>query len=480
VSLIGTLEQLDLPSVLQRIETHTKTGLLVAKQGVQWVEFYFRQGRLMCIGPVRTHATLGERLLHAGLISQQAWQETLAVIGSEPLTEMRIALTLIDLGYVGHEALRTWATQRALEVLHALLHWTQGEVYFEELVSPPADRLLVAMAVTSLLAVPPIAAPLPAPEPEKTNTTIAGGTADVTSTPTMAISSDFGTAATPPAMQQLMDESPSKPAKQNTFSIDVAKVPTLFDTPQFFTGHPAPSTPTQTTDITLSILRSNSADLSGDVPFTPITLQNDTSSVASPADPDQPVQPSEPVLVASAAASRIDTSFMQPDMVLVQADVSALVDRNPSMQITPDQWRLLTRVDGQTSLGKACQDLLMSPEQVCQVAGELMALGLIHVVSPTQAQAREFSPREKEYVIAHTQNASIAPTHQAPTTLPFTDVIQQFSPPLAFETYSQWGNGGNGATFVPGRGWVAPSQSPRLSGPLAIQNGMYTPVLGRS
>ena len=146
------LEQIDLSSVLRRLETYSKTGLMVIIHENQWVELYFRDGRLMCIGPVRTNANLGERLLKDGVISPVALKETLLVIGSAQRNETRMALTLMDLGYVSHEGLRTWATHNATEVLRALLSWTSGEVSFGEDAIPPTDRLLVALSVSALLA----------------------------------------------------------------------------------------------------------------------------------------------------------------------------------------------------------------------------------------------------------------------------------------------------------------------------------------
>src|SRR6266852_5570974 len=105
----------------------------------------------MCIGPVRPNATLGDRLLQAGVISKQALQAAISTIGIAEPGETRIALTLMDLGYVSHERLRVWATKEASEVIHVLLTWQSGELYFEERQPPPTDRLLVALSPTSLL-----------------------------------------------------------------------------------------------------------------------------------------------------------------------------------------------------------------------------------------------------------------------------------------------------------------------------------------
>ena len=172
------LEQVDLSSVLRRVETYSKTGLMVVRQEGQWVELYFRDGRLMCLGPIRTNATLGERLLKDGVISPVALKETLLVVGNAQQSETRMALTLMDLGYVSHEELRAWATYNAIEALSVLLSWKSGEVSFEEEATPPSDRLLVALSVSALLSsivpatpVPTTSAPQPAPVPVKSRAT---------------------------------------------------------------------------------------------------------------------------------------------------------------------------------------------------------------------------------------------------------------------------------------------------------------------
>src|SRR5947209_16379409 len=138
--------------------------MLVIKQEVLWVELYFRDGRLMCIGPVRPNATLGDRLLQAGVISAQALQETISTTGIAQPGETRIALTLMDLGYVSHEGLRAWATKEAREVIQVLLKWQGGEIYFKDGWQPPTDRLLVALSPAALLH--PAAGAIPVPQPQ--------------------------------------------------------------------------------------------------------------------------------------------------------------------------------------------------------------------------------------------------------------------------------------------------------------------------
>ncbi|MDQ2884810.1 MAG: DUF4388 domain-containing protein [Chloroflexota bacterium] len=409
MSLIGTLEQFNLSSVLQRVEAHTKTGLLTVRPGTHTVELYLRDGRLMCIGPVRTNATLGERLLQDNIISRHALQETLLAVGNARYSETRMALTLMDLGHVSHEGLRAWATGKATEVLQVLLAWTSGDVYFDEDVTPPGDRLLVALSISALLSAIPASA----------SAVISSGNA-----------------------QTFMGQ--EEPAQSQAASAHpVPNVPTLVNASDLLSDDDPPPTAVFSTDA-FSSLRSPERAPSGSLV--------DAATIY-------------PAVVAVPTPARyIDTSFMRPDMVLTPLDLSAVRERNPQIQLTPDQWRLLTRVDGCTSLQMACLELSMTPDMVRQVAGELMAENLIQLSLPAQLQTNEFSPVSRELLSSGLNYGLGAPGYATPSAplwspvLPSSDVLPQFATSVPFETQSQWGNGGNNASFVPGRGWIASPQ----------------------
>ena len=412
MSRIGTVEKIHVANVLQRIETFTKTGLLVIKQDTQWVEFYCREGRLLCVGPIRTDATLGERLLQDGVISLQALQETMLTIGSAVPSETRIALTLMDLGYVTREELRAWAAEKTEAVLSAVLSWSTGELHFDEDSDPPSERLLVSLSISTLLA---------------------------------ALPSMHVTPQATPVVQHVVQERTQvkEQALRASTAWDASKAATLYDPAQFL-AEPSMSTPS----------------ISAGTLLPSFTTAIHTDPVMPPTPPQTPPpMPSVPV-TALASTRRLDTSFMQPDMVLVPADLSTLPEQH--IQVTPDQWRLLTRVDGLTSLQDACVVLKMRAEDVCRVAGELISERLVQVVPPSIHEIQEMSPASQNLLQSGLSNGLALPgyaaTMQSPwgNVLPVSDMHPQFSPTL--ETRSQWGNGGNGATFVPGQGWVAPIQ----------------------
>lgn len=453
MSLIGTLEQLNLTNILQRIEMYEKNGMLVLQQGETWAELYIRGGRLVCIGPVRTTMTLGDQLQQEGIISPQALQDTYQTLRGAQPGEMRMALALMERGYVGHEDFRGWATKKALETLKVLLTWTNGEIYFEEDIVPEPDRLLVALSISALLSSLPVSTPVPQQS---------------------ALNGFYANKE-----QEQPKSSPAIPATPAPFALsvspqDISKIPTLTSSAQFLLDSTSGDIPFPTTEalspamadpeISSSLPTSQalfapamaasespfSASLPGvQMPFTP---------VASFTPPQRATMPTTP--------KYIDTSFMRPDMVLVPVDLSTLREQNPSVQLTPEQWRLLTRANGYTSLQTACQELGMLPEQICHIAGTLLTEGLIQLALPTGTQLmNELSPVSQGLVTSGLSNGYVAPGPAATPVQPWASGFSpsesgpRFSSSLPFETQSQWGNGANGATFVPGQGWVAASQS---------------------
>ncbi|HLX38951.1 MAG TPA: DUF4388 domain-containing protein [Ktedonobacteraceae bacterium] len=437
MSFISTLEQLHLPEVLQRIEVHSKTGLLIVKQDTVWVEFYFRNGRLMCIGPVRADAPLEKRLLQAGVISPQALHEALRAIGMAQPGETRLVITLMDLGYTNREDLRAWATREAVDVLSVLLHWRSGDIRFDDDIQPQNDPLLVALSPAALLA----ACPLP-PAPEPSSARIA----EVSPRLQEAQLQSLPIFSAPVSASALISPAMSGYVSASPFLADV---------------QPMPESPLPTADVM----------------FEGSQFTSPTTSL-----------PAEPTWVATPfTLPCIDTSFMRPEMVLIPADISHVREQNPQFQLTPEQWRLLTRVDGQTSLQMIHQALAWPADFVCRVAGELIVQGLLRIITPVAQTPFELSPVSRDMIASGFGNGYVSPGAAAATAQPWaaisptTDALPpSFTVPVPgvpFETVSQWGNGGNGATFVPGRGWVTGPQSfqpPQPSGPLTLTNGAYS------
>ncbi len=450
------LEQLDLSSILQRVEMHAKTGLLVVDKGEHRVELYFRDGRLMALGPMHSPLSLGEQLCQMGYISTSALQQVLALIGNKHFSEISLASKLIELGYVNQDQLRSWATRRAQEAIRTITGWSSGTVSFEEQKMPPADRLLVAVAISSFLSSQPSSIPV---------------------TPQSSLLSSSSAAVSQLMYEQVRQAAsvgPTIPETPTMVPADVSNIPTLLEAAQFI----------ESSSLLSASALLGFADEGSPSPMkTRSTNEMQSLSLSSGSVPVLPrLQQSQPMPVL-AAPQQVDISYMQPDMVLASADMTQLVESNAQIQITPDQWRVLTRVDGHTSLKRASQELLMAPSQLCVVAGGLVALGIIRVVMPEHQPIKEFSPVSKEYAMAGLNNgyvmpgAAVAPTPPWAAALPSSDVMPQQMSPSTFETRSQWGNGGNGATFVAGYGWAVRSNSPQsFSAERPVASVMPSPV----
>lgn len=417
MSRIGILGKLNIANVLERVELFTKTGLLVIKQDTQWVEFYCREGKLLCTGPIRTDATLGERLLQDGVISAQVLQKTMLALGDAVPSETHIALTLMNLGFVKREELRAWTAQKTEEIIRVGLAWTSGDIFFEENSAPPAERLLVALSISTLFA------------------------------SANAVNSVEQVAAYSQSVAQ--EQSPVANVQESKPAIrDASQTPTLVDAAQFFgpAAQNSLQTPPVSPYLSASALLPSFENAITTGPIVPPALQSSPSLMPETTPP-------------LTLTKQINTSFMQPNMVLLPGNLWEQQDQQ--VQITPEQWQLLARTNGYTTLQDVCTALHLEAEKVCRIAGQLVAEQIVRVVFPQAIELHEMSPASREIENSGLGHGIVTPGQAATMQTTWgnahpSSMGSQFSPTL--ETQSQWGNGGNGAKFVPGQGWVASVQ----------------------
>jgi len=474
-------------------------------QGTQSVELYFNDGQLMCVGPVRADCTLAERLAQDGMISQQALEDVMHILEPASLCEASIARTLVTLEYIQRDDLRTWMTQKIIEVFRVLLTWKSGSIDFVENVGKPAERLLVSLSISSLLDM------LSIPTNSKLQTS------DDTPLEEYAAMETQLMAASQPSHQSFTRQESSprhavelkkvqslqEPAQKGSTStatlskLDITQAATLYESSQFsarptesplplpasalHTVLPMPDMPDTT--MPASSLFDMDVLLSG--------LHDSTIS-----GPDFPLRVA-PLATTPAPYSpqrKVNIPVMKADMVMIPADFSN--SREQYVEITPEQWQLLTRVDGKTSLEEVCHVYQLSPEHVLRTASQLIVAMLIEVVPPHMAQAQqsssvlplqpptpeELSPTSRELITAGLHNGLVAPGSYASFASPWGDVLPDsdiVQLPPSLETQSQWGNGGNGASLVLGQGWVAPVerlQSVPSNGSFTIGSGPYPTV----
>ncbi|MEO7021456.1 MAG: DUF4388 domain-containing protein [Ktedonobacteraceae bacterium] len=474
MSLIGSLEQLDFANILRRIEIFAKTGLLIIKQQDVWVEFYFRQGQLVCIGPVRANVTLIDRLLQANLLSFQALSQVISVINAAESNETRIALSLINEGYLSREILRAWAAHETSQVLQTISAWKTGEVHFEEDYSTPADRLLVALSISTLLDTLPAPAPSnPAPRSASAgapmmNVPVYAPSYAVSAPPstpvTSAVSSGVHTGQLEATQVIRRVSSFTSPVPETHYA--TASIPGSFDAAQLIDVMPSFAAQSPTDNAEGAGMLNLSHLIEDDLPFgapslaeqapqaapamgifgTEFNISASTQSSLIP--PQQVLNPLPP--------TRIDTSFMTAELVLAPVDLSSLREQNPQVQLTPDQWRLFALIDGQSSLQALCSALMAPVEQVCMVAGELMAIGLIMPLTQVTGGFHEFQPQQPS--AKHTGQLPSAQYASAPAWPQQPSVPAPMPVAAPMTTQAQWGNGNTGTSFTVGGGWIVSSK----------------------
>ncbi len=484
MSFIGSLEQLDLANILRRVEIFAKTGLLVVQQEHVWMEFYFRQGQLVCTGPVQANVTLIDRLLQAKLLSYQALPQVVAVIDAAESNETRIALALINEGYLSREILRAWAAHETSQALQTISAWPDGEIYFEEGCSTPADRLLVALSISTILDALSastdshsmnVGTPRMDESAYASSSNVSARPAPVTSAlshsapveqleatrlmqqvPSFAASipeTQYPASPTPGSFSaaQLIEVVPSfvaQPPAGNVEASGMLNMAQLLDEDALPFGSPSSPAFAEQADAAQSMFGSE---------------LNITASTHSSFIPPQPVHNPLP-------PTRIDTSFMTPDLVLVPVDLSSLREHNPQVQLTPDQWSLFALIDGQVSVQMLCSALMAPATKVCMVAGELIAIGLVMPFTQTTGGFYEMPPQPPAQ-----RSGPLPPVQYAPTSASAWPQQSGTSAPIPMPAVSrpQGGSGTTGPTYAMGGGWMISSQ------PAAPQSGAaYAPVGG--
>ena len=459
MSLIGLLEQLDLAHVLRRIEGFAKTGLLVVKQQHAWVEFYFRQGQLVCTGPVRAQTTLLDRLLQANLLSYEVLPQVIPIIDPSESNETRIALALINEGYLSREILRAWAAHETSQLLMMIYHWTNGEIHFEEECPTPSDRLLVALSISTLLDTLPVAtAPNSATYQPNTGPSSMGNPAGPQTfeaqatrvTSALSHSGPMGQINTSQLQETPPYGAPISPIPEAYLSQASGKL----NAAQLVDMMPSFATPPATNQPETSGLFNGAQLLDDNLPFgsasspsfaeqnSPAASMfgaelNIAAATQSTLTPPQPVPNPLP-------PTHIDTSFMTPDTILVPVDLSSLREQNPQVQISPDQWSLFTLIDGQTSVQMLCAALRAPAEQVCMVAGELMAIGLIMPLTQASSAFQVMPPPQPAWSGMPASPTPYAASPTAPTWGPPPGMSGPMPMPVMAPTpmAMQWGGGG--------------------------------------
>jgi CheY-like chemotaxis protein len=130
LSLIGNIEDLSLPDILQIIGLSGKSGLLTIRRGEEEGHIYLRQGRVILTFCPSIKRNLGSILLEKGLIEKSHLESALLKQRQEGGTKL-LGDILVEEGVMDREILDQMVEEQIEESIFYFLTWQEGTFKFD-------------------------------------------------------------------------------------------------------------------------------------------------------------------------------------------------------------------------------------------------------------------------------------------------------------------------------------------------------------
>lgn len=130
MSLVGNLEDLSLPDILQIVSLSRKSGILTIEKKDQQGRIFIREGKVIQTVSPRSGRTLGEILSARGLIREEDLKKALATQASGEKKEL-LGSILISMGLIRQEVLEKVVQEQIEESIVYFLSWREGTFSFE-------------------------------------------------------------------------------------------------------------------------------------------------------------------------------------------------------------------------------------------------------------------------------------------------------------------------------------------------------------
>ena len=142
MSLVGRLEDIELPELIQFLANNRKTGRLTLSRRDGHGVVLMRSGRILYAASNSVHETLGNLLVCRGLITESVLMEALEHQhwGREA---KRLGEILVEMGQLAEEALEDVMKDQTRVVIQELFGWTAGFFKFETLDIPDRGEVEV-------------------------------------------------------------------------------------------------------------------------------------------------------------------------------------------------------------------------------------------------------------------------------------------------------------------------------------------------
>lgn len=149
MALKGNLEDFGTTQLLNLVHLARKTGALQLWRDSKESELYFREGKLIHAIMTGDDGQLTSMLVKGGKLSRD--QAQAIQVRSKERDDKRLAMILIQNGYVSKEDVVQIATQYILEIVYHLFTWTDGQFNFEADKEPDKTRLVVPIELGNVI-----------------------------------------------------------------------------------------------------------------------------------------------------------------------------------------------------------------------------------------------------------------------------------------------------------------------------------------
>jgi hypothetical protein len=149
MALKGKLQDFGTTQLLNLVHLARKTGSLQLQRDSKASELFFREGKLIHAIMTGADGLLTTMLVKGGKLSSE--QARAIQARSSESNDQRLAMILIQNGYVSKEDVVQSVTQYLLDIVYSLFTWTEGQFLFEPSKEPDRGRLVVPIELSNVI-----------------------------------------------------------------------------------------------------------------------------------------------------------------------------------------------------------------------------------------------------------------------------------------------------------------------------------------
>lgn len=143
----GDLASVGLPDVLEFLRVTRRTGVLSFKKERLKKNLYIKDGNVIFANSNVLEERLGDLLLQWGRISKEAYDRSVAMLGSKK----RQGRILVELGALTPKQLWEGVQDQIRQIVYSLFNWETGIFYFAEGELPSKENITADVSISELI-----------------------------------------------------------------------------------------------------------------------------------------------------------------------------------------------------------------------------------------------------------------------------------------------------------------------------------------